>query len=262
MSRLELFCSVDDFWQQFAPHWHQDLLSSGQRQRVRPTQLHPSEMMTIMILFHQSHSRTFKAYDTEYVQRHLHSEFPTLVSYQRFVEVMPTILSHWSPTYTRNWVAAPASVASTPLPLLSVTTPASTNTASLPDEPLVAKPRLAGFTASSCTWWSMTRASWSPFVSPQAMSMIGILFPSWPQASSASSKAPKAISPSHSPSSCWSPKGCTSSPNCAKRCTTVCSTGRTHSSDGSEPSLRPSLISSKTSRRSSIRAIVVPSTSS
>lgn len=92
MSILELFCSVDDFWQQFAPNWYQDLLSSGQRERLRPTQLHPSEIMTIVILFHQSHSRTFKAYYTEYVQRHLHSEFPTLVSYSRFVELMPTVL--------------------------------------------------------------------------------------------------------------------------------------------------------------------------
>lgn len=87
MSILELFCSVDDFWQQVAPSWQQDWLTSGQRQRVRPTQLHPSEMMTIMILFHQSHYRTFKAYYTEYVQRHLQSEFPTLVSYQRFASV-------------------------------------------------------------------------------------------------------------------------------------------------------------------------------
>src|SRR5205823_8680437 len=54
--------------------------------------MYPSEMMTIVILFHQSHYRTFKAYYTEYVQCHLHSEFPTLVSSQRFVELMPTIL--------------------------------------------------------------------------------------------------------------------------------------------------------------------------
>jgi len=92
MSRLELFCSVDDFWQHFAPNWHQDLLTSGQRQRLRPTQLAPSEIMTILILFHQSHYRTFKAYYTEYVQRHLRSEFPALVSYHRFVELMPTVL--------------------------------------------------------------------------------------------------------------------------------------------------------------------------
>jgi transposase len=92
MSILELFCSVDDFWQQFAPNWHHDLLTSGQRQRLRPTQMYPSEIMTIIILFHHSHYRTFKAYYTEYVQRHWCGEFPTLVSYQRFVELMPTVL--------------------------------------------------------------------------------------------------------------------------------------------------------------------------
>jgi hypothetical protein len=87
MSILELFCSVDDFWQQFAPQWQQDLLTSGQRQRIRLTQMHPSEIMTIVILFHQSHYRTFKASYSEYVHRHLHSEFETLASYGRFASV-------------------------------------------------------------------------------------------------------------------------------------------------------------------------------
>ncbi len=41
MSILELFCSVDDFWQQFAPSWHQDLLTSGQRQLVNWVKLRP-----------------------------------------------------------------------------------------------------------------------------------------------------------------------------------------------------------------------------
>lgn len=92
MSILELFCSVDDFWMQFAPQWQSELLSVGKLHRVRATQMYPSEMMTILILFQQSHYRTFKAYDTEYVQRHLCSEFPTQVSYQRFVELMPRLL--------------------------------------------------------------------------------------------------------------------------------------------------------------------------
>jgi hypothetical protein len=60
MSRLDLFCSVDDFWQQFAPNWHRALLVAGQRQRLCTTQMHPSELMTLMILFHQSHYRTWK----------------------------------------------------------------------------------------------------------------------------------------------------------------------------------------------------------
>jgi hypothetical protein len=54
--------------------------------------MYASEMMTIVILFQQSHYRIFKAYYTEYVQRHLRSGFPMLVSYQRFVELMPTLL--------------------------------------------------------------------------------------------------------------------------------------------------------------------------
>jgi len=42
MSILELFCSVDDFWLQFAPGWQASLLSTGQRHRARATQMHPS----------------------------------------------------------------------------------------------------------------------------------------------------------------------------------------------------------------------------
>ena len=45
-----------------------------------------------MIHFHQSHYRDFKAYYTQHVMKHLKSEFPTLVSYNRLVELMPTML--------------------------------------------------------------------------------------------------------------------------------------------------------------------------
>lgn len=92
MSILDLFCSVDDFWQAFAPQWEHELLRTGQRQRRRATALYPSEIMTIVIAFHQSHYRTFKAYYTEHVQQHLRGEFPALVSYPRFVALLPTIL--------------------------------------------------------------------------------------------------------------------------------------------------------------------------
>ncbi len=92
MSILELFCSVDEFWVQFAPWWQQQLLASGTRQRLRPTRLHPSEIMTIAILFQQSHYRTFTAFYTEHVQQHLRGEFPHLVSDSRFVELLPTVL--------------------------------------------------------------------------------------------------------------------------------------------------------------------------
>ncbi|MCI0551260.1 MAG: IS982 family transposase [Anaerolineae bacterium] len=92
MSLLELYCQVDDFWQTFRPHWQAQLLASGSVQRLREPQLSYSEMMTIIIHFHQSHYRDFKAFYTEHVQKHLRSEFPHLVSYTRFVELLPRVL--------------------------------------------------------------------------------------------------------------------------------------------------------------------------
>ena len=79
MSLLELFCSVDDFWMDFAPQWQQTQLDDG-RKRQRTGQMHSSEIMTILIHFQQSHYRNFKAYHTEHVQVHLKSEFPRQLS--------------------------------------------------------------------------------------------------------------------------------------------------------------------------------------
>lgn len=91
MSLLTLFCQVDDFWQAFRPIWHEHLLSTGERQRLRPTQLSESEIMTILIHFHQSGYRTFKDYYTRHVQQYLTGEFPQLVSYERFVKLIPRV---------------------------------------------------------------------------------------------------------------------------------------------------------------------------
>ena len=92
MSLLELFCHVDDFWLVFASAWKQALFHSGQIKRQRSGQLAESEIMTILIHFHQSHYRDFKAFYVQHVLSHLHSEFPGLVSYNRFVQLMPSVL--------------------------------------------------------------------------------------------------------------------------------------------------------------------------
>ncbi|MGZ3601596.1 MAG: transposase, partial [Ktedonobacterales bacterium] len=90
MSILDVYCSVDTFWQQFAPLWEREQLALGKRRRA--TRLSPSELMTILILFQQSGYRTFKGFYTQYVQVYLRPEFPGLVSYTRFVELMPRVL--------------------------------------------------------------------------------------------------------------------------------------------------------------------------
>ena len=91
MSLLELFVSVDDFCQIFLPIWEKKLVAEGSKKRHRAGQLSMSEVMTILIYFHQSHYRNFKAYYTEQVCQQLKAEFPNLVSYERFVILMPSV---------------------------------------------------------------------------------------------------------------------------------------------------------------------------
>jgi hypothetical protein len=90
MSLLELFVDVDDFCQIFLPIWQKRLLGDGSLKRRRNGQLSVSEIMMIFIYFHQSRYRDFKSYYLEHVCEHLCAEFPNLVSYERFVILMPS----------------------------------------------------------------------------------------------------------------------------------------------------------------------------
>ena len=87
MSLLELFCDVDDFCQQFQRETANQLpKKTGQRRRH--SRLSESEIITLVIHFHHSGYRQFKDSYTEHVQKHLTAEFPNLVSYSRFVQLM------------------------------------------------------------------------------------------------------------------------------------------------------------------------------
>jgi hypothetical protein len=86
---IELFCDVDDFCKVFIPQWQKQLLEDGTRKRQRDCRMSMSEIMTVIIGFHLSHHRDFKNYYLGYVSRFYKGEFPTLLSYTRFLEVMP-----------------------------------------------------------------------------------------------------------------------------------------------------------------------------
>jgi hypothetical protein len=92
MSLLELFCEVDDFTLIFFDWLQQRGLGAGRSSRGRKARLSMSEVMTIIVYFHQSHYRDFKAYYIQHVQKHLQREFPDMVSYNRFLELMPGAL--------------------------------------------------------------------------------------------------------------------------------------------------------------------------
>ena len=90
MSLLELFVDVDNFCQDYDKHVK---AKEPGRKKVGPKQrLSDSEIMTIVIHFHQSSYRSFKHYYNQHVLKRLHSEFPKLISYNRFVELTSSIL--------------------------------------------------------------------------------------------------------------------------------------------------------------------------
>ena len=92
MSLEDLFCDIDDFCRLFLPAWHRQLLTDGTRQRQRASRLTLGEILTILIEFHQSQYRNFKAYYLLHLSRHCRGEFPNLLSYSRFVALIPTAL--------------------------------------------------------------------------------------------------------------------------------------------------------------------------
>ncbi len=91
MSILKLFCHVDDFCQWLVTRENAKL-SGVTRKRGPAPRLSLSEVMTILIHFHQSHYREFTAFYTQHVCEHMRSEFPALVSCRRFVELFPLAL--------------------------------------------------------------------------------------------------------------------------------------------------------------------------
>ena len=91
MSLVSLFCKVDDFCIFFENHLKDTLIGCNQRKERKRT-LCMSEVMTIIIFFHQRHYRNFKHFYCDYLCKYYRKEFPNLVSYNRFVELMQEAL--------------------------------------------------------------------------------------------------------------------------------------------------------------------------
>src|SRR3989338_4803579 len=85
---LTLFYWIDEFCGGFIPVWNRQLLMNDEKKRIRESSMSASEVITIVIMFHHMRYRDFKTYYITQVQKHWRAEFPNLVSYSRFVEVM------------------------------------------------------------------------------------------------------------------------------------------------------------------------------
>jgi len=95
MNIITLFCEIDDFflayekWQ--ATHCLPKQVST--EMRGCPRKLYPSEVMTLLIAFHQSGYRTFKHFYERHVCVYWRGAFPNLVSYSRFVQLKKEVLT-------------------------------------------------------------------------------------------------------------------------------------------------------------------------
>ena len=85
-----IFCDIDDFCKAFEKYCRTHMLPENTDIKgfFPRGNMAISEIMTICILFHLSNYRTFKWYYKNHVCVNLRNEFPHLVSYNRFVELM------------------------------------------------------------------------------------------------------------------------------------------------------------------------------
>jgi len=89
---IEIFVPADDFCISFAECIEQFRLENSQgRHRKRRASLTDSEIIAILIFFHYGSFTNFKHYYNHYVKEHLGDCFPTLVSYNRFIELQSRV---------------------------------------------------------------------------------------------------------------------------------------------------------------------------
>jgi hypothetical protein len=91
MDLTVLFCNVDDFAKSFQGKESNITITTGKSKRGGVPRMFLSELMTIIIAYHASGFKNFKAYYF-YLREHKRSEFPQILSYTRFIEWIPYCL--------------------------------------------------------------------------------------------------------------------------------------------------------------------------
>ncbi|MDO4722366.1 IS982 family transposase [Porphyromonas circumdentaria] len=89
---VDIFCMVDDFSKLFDQTIKEKSIEKeGKKRRNRKSRMSDGEVMTILVLFHLSRYRDLKAFYLQYIAHSCRSEFPHLVSYNRFVELQSKV---------------------------------------------------------------------------------------------------------------------------------------------------------------------------
>ena len=86
-----VFVFVDDFLKIYKKSEIKKMIKCN-RKRARDCKITLAEMITIIICFHFSDFKTFKHYYIYYIGKQYRHLFPNLISYDRFITVMPKLL--------------------------------------------------------------------------------------------------------------------------------------------------------------------------
>src|SRR5215510_6009028 len=91
---VEIFYFIDEFCKEIEKTMEGHLLpkDTSKKTRKRAFTMSDSEIITIMIMFHQSHYRDLKYFYINQIQKNYKSDFPQTVSYNRFVELQQKAL--------------------------------------------------------------------------------------------------------------------------------------------------------------------------
>ena len=99
---IEIFYDCDEFCKVYTPWKQHQTLPLNVKHYSTQSALSQSEIMSILIFFHLSGIRCFKWYYQNFVCNYLKGYFPDLVSYNRFVELIPSVW-HYLYAYGNAW---------------------------------------------------------------------------------------------------------------------------------------------------------------
>ncbi len=85
---IEIFVAVDDFVKPFQ-QWLASRTLPTQRQPTRQPDLTASEIITLLVYYHHSGYKNFQYFYERLVLSQMPTYFPNLVSYGRFIELLP-----------------------------------------------------------------------------------------------------------------------------------------------------------------------------
>jgi hypothetical protein len=158
---VEVFCEVDDFCQAFVPQWEASLIGTGGPARRGPEPgLSPSEIITLLLVFHSSGFKYLKSFYHGFAEPLLRGYFPGMPCYEHFVTLqksvfVPLVFFLISHLGTRTGLYY---IDSTALPVCD-NHRLNRHKVFWPN---AARPRWAGSSASSCTLSSTTVMRSSP----------------------------------------------------------------------------------------------------